>query len=187
VFAGRLSPLRQPFAMRGESLLMIGRATILCRHRDGPACPSNDCNLSKTGSANMQAFSAKISYQFNEASRMKSKVSLIAIGVAAVALLSPVTGSAHPSFYGYQSRHDYDHDQINRQHDDEHDYLDDVHREAHEEGLSYWEHERLHRDLRREHAQEHSDLRRKHRWEHWRNDRNGWYDGRRWDGYYGGY
>lgn len=95
--------------------------------------------------------------------------SFLALGVTAPAV-------AHPNGW-QQSQHDDDHDQLDQQHDDEHDYLGEVHREAHEEGLTPWEHRKLHRDLKREHRREHRELDREHRWEHWENGWNSSYYG----------
>ncbi|WP_328277914.1 hypothetical protein [Sphingobium sp.] len=115
---------------------------------------------------------------------MRKFALVMAATISSLGIAIPAT--AHPDD-GYQSQHDYDHDQLNREHDDGHDYLDDVHREAHEEGLTYWEHQRLHRDLNREHKREHSDLRREHRAEHRQNEWNAWNSGWSRDRYYDGY
>jgi hypothetical protein len=101
--------------------------------------------------------------------------SVLALGVSAPVLAHPIDG--------YESQHDYDHDQLDQEHQDEHDYLDEIHREAHEEGLTPWEHRRLHQYLDREHAREHRELDREHRWEHENNRWNPWYYGSGWPQY----
>lgn len=74
---------------------------------------------------------------------------------------------------------------MDNQHDDAHDYLGEVHERAHEEGLSPWEHARLHRDLDAAHRYEHRQLQRQHNREHRRNDWQRRY--RSYNNYYNGY
>lgn len=121
-------------------------------------------------------------------------VSVLSLGALALGL--PEAAAAQSSFYfgiqsapsyGYYeaprySRHHQEHDQLEEHHDDVHDALDETHALAHEEGLSPWEHARLHDELDYQHeradyqiAREHQ---RQHRYRSWqRNYSNSGYNG----------
>ena len=92
--------------------------------------------------------------------------SAAAVGMAAPAM-------AHPD--GGDDQHEQVHDQLNDMHDNGHDQLDALHEQAHEEGMSPWEHRRLHRYLDRQHARMHDQL----------SDSHDQYHDQSWQGYYG--
>ena len=64
-------------------------------------------------------------------------------GAALMGFAAPVM--AHP-VYG-DDEHEEQHEQLDEQHADVHEQLNDIHNEAHEQGLSEYEHRRLHRQL----------------------------------------
>lgn len=104
------------------------------------------------------------------------KLTVALLGAAAT-LGFAMPAVAHES--NWQTRHDWQHDQLDDWHDDVHDQLDEEHARAHEEGLSPWEHRRLHEELDYQHARADYQIQREHRREH-RRDRwqryNPYYD-----------
>jgi hypothetical protein len=97
---------------------------------------------------------------------------VLALGVAAVAVATPAM--AHDN--SWNSRHDWQHDQIDDRHDDSHDQIDEEHARAHDYGLNQWDHRELHRDLEYQHDYDHYQLQRQHQRQHRRD---------RWRDYYG--
>ena len=85
-----------------------------------------------------------------------------------------------------QSVHDDDHEQLGDQHSDVHGELGVIHQEAHEDGVSPWEHERLHQQLGRAHERADTNIDYQHELEHQSQS----YQNRSYNGYgsgYGGY
>lgn len=100
--------------------------------------------------------------------------SLLLSAFSAVALIgfaAPV--AAHPNDGDDQDQHQDEHDQLDGQHQDVHRQLNDVHNEAHEEGLSYYDHQRLHRALDRAHARADGNIQAEHYYQH-QNDQYGY-------------
>ncbi|MEO6091901.1 MAG: hypothetical protein ABIT04_02090 [Novosphingobium sp.] len=91
------------------------------------------------------------------------------VGLAAFAAMAPAAAFAHGRLqviigggsgydgydgygrYGYGSQHGAEHEALDEEHADVHDQLDEEHAEAHEEGLTPWDHARLHAQLRGQH------------------------------------
>ncbi len=65
-----------------------------------------------------------------------------------------------------QSVHDEDHEQLGDQHTDVHGELGAIHQEAHEDGLSPWDHQRLHQQLGRAHERADTNIEYQHELEH---------------------
>ena len=111
----------------------------------------------------------------------KFAITAVAV-VTAVAMFGfAVPASAHED--GWNSVHDWQHDQLDQQHDDVHDQLGDEHAYAHEQGLNTWEHRQLHRQLQYQHEQSDYQIGRQHQREH---RRDSWRRGYGNDGYDGG-
>jgi hypothetical protein len=85
-------------------------------------------------------------------------------GIALIGFAAPAT--AHPNDGDDQDQHQDQHDQLGEEHQDVHGQLNDVHSEAHEEGLSYYEHQRLHRGLNRAHARVDGNIANEHQYQH---------------------
>ncbi|WP_395000757.1 hypothetical protein [Sphingomonas sp.] len=107
-------------------------------------------------------------------------VLLSALSAAALVGFAAPAAAAHPN--DDQDQHEDQHDQLGEEHHDVHDQLNDVHNEAHEEGLSWNEHQRLHRGLNRAHRRADGNIAAEHDYQH-QNDQYG-YGGYN-NGYYG--
>ena len=85
-----------------------------------------------------------------------------------------------------QSVHDEDHQELDGEHAAVHGQLGAIHEEAHEEGVTPWEHQRLHEQLARAHERADTNIEYQHEIEH----QNQAYQNRSYNGYgssYGGY
>ena len=103
-----------------------------------------------------------------------------AVGLGTLALGLPAAAAAQNSLYfgvqsapsyGYYeaprySRHHLEHDQLDERHGDVHDALDEQHALAHGEGLSPWEHARLHDELDYQHERADYQIAREHQRQH---------------------
>ena len=91
------------------------------------------------------------------------KLVITAVGVLAALALA---GPAYAHENNWNSRHDWQHDQLDQRHDDVHDQLDAEHAEAHEQGLNPWEHRQLHRELQYQHEKADHRIERQHERQH---------------------
>ena len=107
------------------------------------------------------------------------KLAVMMVGAMAV-LGFAMPASAHD--YSWRSRHDWQHDRLDRRHDAIHDELEEEHDEAHDQGLSPWEHRRLHQELEYQHELADHQLERRHARQHRRDSWRRYYGNR---GYYG--
>ena len=95
---------------------------------------------------------------------------LSAIGSAALMGFA-IPAIAHPE-HG-DDQHAEQHQQLDEQHQDVHQQLEAIHNDAHEEGLTPYEHERLHRQLDQAHAQADHNIALQHYYQH-QNDNLGY-------------
>ena len=94
-----------------------------------------------------------------------NKMTKILLGsVLVLGLASPAM--AHDEWENSYGYHDGQHERLAQHHDDAHDQLDEEHAQAHDEGLSPWEHYRVHRYLAAKHAYEHQRLEQQHDRQH---------------------
>lgn len=107
-------------------------------------------------------------------------------------LAMTLAGAVAVSFFSVpamaQSVHDDDHEQLDAEHAAVHDQLGEIHQEAHEDGLTPWEHQRLHEQLARAHERTDTNIEYQHELEH----QSQAYQNRSYNGYgygsgYGGY
>jgi hypothetical protein len=82
-----------------------------------------------------------------------------------------------------QSVHEEDHEQLDAEHAAAHNQLSAIHDEAHEEGLTPWEHERLHEQLAQAHQRSDRNIEYQHELEH----QSQAYQNRSYSGYGSGY
>lgn len=111
-----------------------------------------------------------------------TRLILTALGSAAL-LGFAVPAMAHPN--DGDDEHDQQHEELGQQHQDIHEELGAIHDDAHAQGLSWYEHQRLHQQLDRAHANADYNVQMQHYYQH-QNDqyRNGGY-GNGSNGYYG--
>lgn len=95
---------------------------------------------------------------------------MAAVGSAALLGFSAPAG-AHPN--DGDDQHAEQHDELNDEHGDVHQQLNGIHNEAHEEGLSWYEHQQLHRQLGRAHARADGNIEEQHYYQH-QNDQYGY-------------
>ena len=114
---------------------------------------------------------------------MRKFVITAVVAATAVAMLGyAAPASAHDD--SWNSGHDWQHDQLDQRHDDVHDQLGDQHANVHEQGLNYWEHGQLHRQLQYQHQWADHRLEHQHQRQHW-HSRDAWRQGYGNDGYSG--
>lgn len=106
---------------------------------------------------------------------MRSMILTALSGAAFLGFAAPAV--AHPD--DGDDQHAEQHDQLGQQHGDVHQQLDAIHNDAHEQGLSWYEHQQLHRQLEQAHARADYNIEMQHYYQH-QNDRLGY-------GGYGGY
>lgn len=106
------------------------------------------------------------------------KLTMSAIGAAAaLSFAIPATANAQ------WGRHDHEHEQLDEEHGDVHDQLEAEHAQAHEEGLTPWEHARLHQDLQDQHEEADYAIALQHQRQHTRDQWRRQYQGYGYQGY----
>ena len=110
---------------------------------------------------------------------MRGMILTVLSGAALLGFAAPAM--AHPD--DGDDQHAEQHDELDEQHGDVHQQLGAIHNDAHEQGLSWYEHQQLHRQLGRAHARTDYNNEMQHYYQH-QNDQVG-YGG--YSGYNNGY
>ena len=91
--------------------------------------------------------------------------SLLLTALGGVALLG-FSAPAMAQDYNPNDDHHDQHDQLDEEHGDVHHQVKDIHNEAHEQGLSWYEHQRLHSQLNGAHARADGNIAAQHNYQH---------------------
>lgn len=93
---------------------------------------------------------------------MRSMILTALSGAALLGFAAPAM--AHPD--DGDDQHEEQHEGLDEQHSDVHQQLNGIHNDAHEQGLSWYEHQQLHRQLDQAHARADYNIEMQHYYQH---------------------